>query len=374
MVHAWLLWDSDHANRVNGVLDQLSLQVRQINRDCRTEDQLREAAQRLASDWRQRFGSEDHHELLYAAVQDIRLRAATEDPTSLQLEHFRILTAVWSEAVGHLQSLIDDALDDDDQLLLRLGIHIDQGIRPWPLDDLMGLENATDNEPEPPRYRYLGDVGSRPEAREDHERSPWQGVTEHMAPELWFVDLEQLDIPQSPLLHQEWPASHVAMRDFVEQLSGLIRLALEPPDQAEEEGVDESNSFEDDEADQSAPDDADDTDEGEWESDDEEDADEEEFRGGDRYALGHLILFKDRLTAILNDEVIQIETQQHFLFLEAVAVKDGDWISSEEIQKTDSELDGTRIDRIYRRLDRQLQGIIQSKRGTGYRLNLPDIM
>ena len=132
-----------------------------------------------------------------------------------------------------------------------------------------------------------------------------------MAPELWFVDLEQrceqLDTPQSPLLHQEWPASHVAMRDFVEQLSGLIRLALEPPDQAEEEGVDESNSFvdaEDDEADQSAPDDADDTDEGEWESDDEEDADEEEFRDGDRYALGHLILFKDRLTAILNDEVI----------------------------------------------------------------------
>jgi hypothetical protein len=377
MVHAWLLWDNHHANQVHRALDEVVLLVQQINCDCLAADQIHKAAQRLASDWRHRFGSEDHHELLDAAVQDMRSREPIEDPVSLQLEHFRVLTTAWSEAVAHLQSMIDHALVDDAQRLLRLGMHIDQGIRPWPLDDLICVVNPMVNEPEPPNYRFLGDAGSGPSVGDGQQQAPWHGVAEHVAPELWFADLEQrcvqLDIPASPFLRQERPSTHIAMRDFVQQLSGSICFALEPPDQAEEDGLDESSSSENaegDAADQSAPNDADSTDEGGWESDDDEAAEEDDFRDGDSYASGRLILCEDRLRAILHDEVIPIETRQHFLFLEAVAGRDGDWITSEEIRQSTSELDGARIDRICRRLDGRLQGIIRSKRGAGYRLIL----
>jgi hypothetical protein len=76
----------------------------------------------------------------------------------------------------------------------------------------------------------------------------------------------------------------------------------------------------------------------------------------------------ERMTAYLNGEPLQLKSRLHALFVNELLQRAGAWISAREIYASCPELDGTRLDRLRRELPQELNSLIESKPGTGYRL------
>jgi hypothetical protein len=380
IVQAWLLWSDQQARQVEVALNELSLLVRQLGLNCTTEDRLAAALGQLAADWRNGYGSEPHHEMLDGAEQDIRSRAATEDLTQLRLEHVRRLMHRWCLAVDHWQAMLDEVIDDEAQRLLRLGLHVDQGLHPWPLEEILccGPSRGASADSPPTAAgepTYLGQPISPPgdQAAVVSDGLPREPVNEYVAPELWFRELTQRWRSLEPLADESLPdfvglpETYDLMRQIVDCLDHLVRGELSSADQLEEAALEQNEAEldEDEEVDEAdandsaATQDPEDVDSPEWESWEEH-----------SYAGGRLIMVEVRLLIILNGERIPVEERAEFLFLKALADHLGNWISCPEIWREARELDGARCDRLKKRLDPRLQQLIEPKRGSGYRLRL----
>ena len=69
-------------------------------------------------------------------------------------------------------------------------------------------------------------------------------------------------------------------------------------------------------------------------------------------------------------KAIPLPSRLAALFLDAVVSAKGAWITCSEIHRFDPELEGSRCGPIRKTLPRQLQKIVKSRRGKGFRLTL----
>jgi hypothetical protein len=60
-------------------------------------------------------------------------------------------------------------------------------------------------------------------------------------------------------------------------------------------------------------------------------------------------------------------------FVRALVRANGSWRSANELKMGESELDGVRLDRLYKSLPEPIKALIASKRGAGYRLKVEEL-
>lgn len=359
LAQAWLFISRDDANQARVAVQELRLRVLQVGWACSTADQLATELLQLKSGFATSFGSEAHGQCLEEAQREIIGRIGTEELILVQRELVRWIVARWNNAIDELISRFDAILGHEAQQFLRLGLHVDQAFRPWPLEDCLRVDAqpapstaslpACDNGSAPPS---LGEAEQCDEDNRSEIGLPDVPISDYCPPPRWWSECEVRYREIASLDHVPFPATLQppttcdAVHPIVTRLDGCVRDACAARQQ-EEHGDDTSDEVKGDDEDQ--------------------DGHERE----DNFIVrlnGRLKLSNDGKYVIF-DETRYATSLLGWRAFRLIALEDGHIISSSDMGKVDAELELVRVDRKLRKLPPEIFALID-RVSTGYRLKI----